>query len=204
MAQITHGIRSILSHPRIYSLFQSIMGAHQARHMMAKNYIKPRPGMDVLDIGCGPAEILDYMPSVGYWGFDISQSYIEQATKRYGNRGQFTCKELTADDLNQLPKFDIVLALGLMHHLNDQQAEAVLTLAHLALKPGGRLVTVDPCLVDGQNPIARFLILHDRGQNVRSQDAYVALAGRVFSKVNGEVRHKAWIPYTHCFMECTR
>lgn len=204
MAQITHGLRAILGHPLVYSTFQTLMGAKRGRTLLSTEFIRAQQGINVLDIGCGPAEILDYLPAVNYWGFDISESYIQQATVRYGTKGKFNCKILTQDDLQDLPRFDLVLAIGLLHHLDEEAATVLLNIAHNALKVGGRLVTVDPCFEEGQNPLARYLILKDRGQNVRTRDNYAKLISNVFTDYRLEVRHKAWIPYTHCYIECTR
>ena len=107
-------------------------------------------------------------------------------------------------DLESLPLFDIVLALGLLHHLNDAVAVDVMELAAKALKPGGRLVTIDPCFDPLQNPIARLLIRGDRGQNVRDRAGYEALASVFFKSPLVKVRHTSWIPYTHCIMECQK
>lgn len=204
MAQITHGVRAILSHPFIYSLFQSLMGAHKARQNFVANFVKPFPGMKVLDIGCGPADILAYLPTDDYWGFDISESYIRQAGARFGDRGTFHCKHLQMADLEGLPLFDVVLAIGLLHHLDDAVAIEVMRLASQALRPGGRLLTIDPCLDSSQNLISRFLVRNDRGRNVRNEAGYDALARTVFESPRVVVRHQAWIPYTHCFMECQK
>lgn len=204
MAQITRGARAILSHPFVYSSFQHIMGGHRARTRFCNDFIRPHAGMSVLDIGCGPAGILAYLPDVDYSGFDISDAYIERAKMRFAQRGRFHCRELIYSDVEKMPPFDIVLALGLLHHLDDESAIGVLRLAFQALKLGGRLVTVDPCLEAGQNPIARFLVRNDRGQNVRTQRGYATLANAVFDSPRIEVRHQSWIPYTHCIMECTR
>lgn len=204
MAQITYGLRTVLGCPLVYSAFQTLMGAKRGRTLLVTDFIHPEQGMNVLDIGCGPAEILDYLPMVNYWGFDISESYIQQATKRYSTKGKFTCKILNQDNLQDLPHFDLVLAIGLLHHLDDNDALALLNIAHNALKPGGRLVTVDPCLEAGQNPIARYLILKDRGQNVRTREGYLTLISTVFPKYHLEVRHTSWIPYTHCYTQSTR
>lgn len=204
MGQVTSGSRAILSNPSIYRAFQNLMGAHRGRINLADEFIRPFQGCSILDIGCGPADILEYLPGVDYWGFDIDKAYIEQAKKRYGDAGRFHCQALTYSDVEQTPRFDIVLALGLLHHLDNEGAVDVMRLAYKALKPGGRLITTDPCLAPGQNPIARFLVRNDRGQNVRDQAGYAALAGAVFESPRVEVRHKSWIPYTHCFMECTR
>lgn len=204
MAQITHGVWAVLSHPFIYSYFQRVMGAHQIRAVFVKDFVRPHAGICVLDMGCGPADILAHLTDADYWGFDVSEAYIEQAKKRYGLKGKFYCQELMVSDIQKIPAFDIVLAVGLLHHLDDEAAVNVMRLAYDALKPGGRLITLDPCLETGQNLIARFLISVDRGKNVRNKVEYATLASTVFTPPRVEVRHKSWIPYTHCFMECTR
>ena len=204
MAQITNGVRAVLSHPRVYSSFQSLMGAHKFRTNFVSQFVRPFPRMAILDIGCGPADILAYLPDVNYWGFDISEAYIERARNAFGTRGRFHCKQLQVDDLDGLQRFDVALAIGFLHHIDDQVALNVLQLAHQALKPGGRLLTVDPCLESSQGFIARFLVRHDRGQNVRDKGGYEALALSVFKAPNVVVRHQAWIPYTHCIMECQK
>jgi SAM-dependent methyltransferase len=204
VAQITLGARAILSHPIIYSSFQRIMGGHQSRSRFVEDFVRPHTGMKVLDIGCGPADILAYLPEVDYWGFDINDAYIERARALFGYRGKFQCRELVVTDVGNMLSFDVVLALGLIHHLSDEDAVGIIRLAHKALKPGGRLLTVDPCLEPGQNLIARFLVTHDRGQHVRNKAAYASLANAFFQSPRIEVRHQRWIPYSHCFMECTR
>lgn len=203
MAQITDGVRAILSHPLIYTSFQFLMGPSSTRRNFVADFVKPLPGMKVLDIGCGPADILNFLPAVEYRGFDISDAYIKDAQKKFGDRGTFICKHLEANDLVLLPKFDVVFALGLIHHLDDADAIDVMRLALAALKPGGRLITIDPVLDTAQNPVARFLVRKDRGQNVRDRSGYEMLAREVFDSIRIEVRHQTWIPYTHCMMECT-
>jgi SAM-dependent methyltransferase len=203
MTQITTGLRAIFSHPVVYNFFQKLMGAHKFRTMFVDEFVRPQIGCRVLDIGCGPAEILDYLPDVEYWGFDISEPYIAQAQKRYGARGRFHCGILTQPDIEKMPLFDIVLVMGVLHHLNDDEASELLRLAHNSLKPNGRMLTFDPCLEPGQSSVARFMVRHDRGQNVRSCADYAVIVNMVFGVSRIEVRHQALIPYTHCLMECS-
>jgi SAM-dependent methyltransferase len=202
MAQITTGIRSTLSVPFIYESFQKLMGTDALRRFIISKYVTPYAVDTFLDIGCGPAEILSFMGEVDYYGFDISQSYIDSASKRYGDRGHFYARYFTADDLVELPEMDIAMMFGVLHHLDDDVAEQVIQLTSKVLKPGGRLVTVDPVFVQGQHPIARFLVSKDRGQNVRTPEAYKALVQDVFTDVQVDIRHKSVPPYTHCIMEC--
>ena len=89
--QVTTGIRSILSNPMVYDFFQALMGAHAVRQQLVNEHVRPVSGCRILDIGCGTARILDYLPSVQYYGFDPSLQYINDANQRYGVRGHFNC-----------------------------------------------------------------------------------------------------------------
>jgi SAM-dependent methyltransferase len=204
VSQITTGLRGVLSHPTVYSTFQYLMGAKQGWSLFVNSYVRPKNGDAILDIGCGPADIVEYLPRVDYWGFDVSEEYIAKAKVKYGKCGRFYAKSLTLADIEDMPKFDLVIVCGLLHHVNDQVANDIFNLAHAALKSGGRLVTIDPCFSSDQSFIARFLISKDRGQNVRNLSGYESLAGAAFSKFTASVKHKAWIPYTHCIIECTK
>ncbi len=203
MQKIT-GIRSLLSHPFIYTNFQRLLGADSGWKSFVNENVRPKEGNSLLDIGCGPADILDYLPDIDYWGFDTNEAYIEKAKKKYCSQGRFHAKHLSFEDLKMMPKFDLVIACGLLHHLDDAQANHMMKLAYEGLKPNGRMITIDPCYVYGQNLIARFLISKDRGQNVKDQAGYQHLAVDVFSKIKIHIKNKSWIPYTHCIMECSK
>lgn len=204
MAQITTGLRSVLSHSHIYDLMQNIMGAQSFRKYFVATYIRPMSGDRVLDLGCGTADILGFLPDVEYHGYDISSQYISSAKKKYGNRGAFHQEIFTEEMAAQKEKFNVSLAMGVLHHLDDETAHSLLRTAHASLHRGGRFVSHDPVFVDGQNPIARFLISKDRGQNVRTQSEYVNLVKDVFPSFSSQTRDQSWIPYTHCFLNAEK
>ncbi len=199
------GIKSILSFSPVYNLFQRLTGAERLRRKIAAEYIRAEPGMRILDIGCGTAEILRFLPTVEYYGFDCSEEYIANARKRFGGRGKFECRRVGEGDLPAEGYFDLVLAIGILHHLDDVEAEKLFQLAAKALKPGGRLLTFDGVYVPGQNRIARWIISHDRGKFVRSPDGYSGIMGRVFADnmihLRTDLLH---IPYHHAILECKK
>ena len=74
--------------------------------------------------------------------------------------------------------FDIVLALGVLHHLDDNEALTLFQIAHDAMKPGGRLVTIDGVWTDDQSHIVKYLLSRDRGRFVRSEAGYQGIGGK--------------------------
>lgn len=207
MAQITHGIRSILSLASVYDVTQAILGAGRSRTRLASDYIRAKQGDILLDIGCGTAQLLPYLPSgMRYIGFDLSKDYIDAARARYGDRARFECMDVADfEDGDFQGGADIVLAIGILHHLDDDLAAALVRTAWNQLKPGGRFISIDGTLTENQSGVARALILRDRGQNIRSPDGYIRLARTAFESVDVSIRaDMLYIPYTHCIMECTR
>ena len=81
--------RSILAFPFVYQLFQTLTGAHRSRIECVERYIRPKASDRVLDCGCGPGILLEYLPAVDYVGIDIDEKYIAAARTRYGDRATF-------------------------------------------------------------------------------------------------------------------
>ncbi len=205
MSDRSSGLRAVLSHPRVYRLFKSVIGSGKRDEWLVQTQVRARPGDRVLDIACGPANLLDLLPEIEYTGFDWSERYIEEARRRYGHRGAFQVASVGQPPAFPADSFDIVIAKGILHHLNDEEAALMLAYARDVLRPGGRLVTFDGCFVDGQPRIARFLLSRDRGAFVRSQAEYEALASKVFPRVRSEQKHDLLrVPYSHIVLQCSR
>jgi SAM-dependent methyltransferase len=197
--------RRILSHPRVFRLFTSILRRKGGGAWHARDIIRAKAGNRILDIGCGPADVLDHLPEVDYHGFDLNEAYIDYAKKKYAGRGQFYCQSVEKAVLPGAPhSYDIVMANAILHHLSDAEATDLFKLAHYALKPEGRLVTIDGCYVEGQSAIARYLLSRDRGQYVRTAAGYIALAKSTFATVDHKIHENlVRLPYTHIVLECT-
>ena len=198
-------LSSLLSLPASYRLFRRLMGGKSVWKIYLAEYVKPAPGNKILDIGCGPADILNYLPAVNYTGLDISPEYIGSAKKRFGSRGRFCCSDIGLAAIEgEQGTFDLVLATGVIHHLDDAQAARLFDLARLALRPTGCLVTFDGCYASQQSRVARWLLAKDRGKFVRTREEYLRLASARFSTVESHLRHDLLrMPYTHLIMRCS-
>jgi len=205
MAEITTGWRAILSHPLVYEAIQYLVGAKKFQRDFLNNHVRPKPGEKVLDVGCGPAEILKFLPRMDYVGFDHSTTYIDRARKAFGDRARFYNMGLEKFGELGIEARDLALAVGVLHHIDDGQAARLFDLVADTLAPGGRFFTADPCYYHGQDPLTRFVISQDRGQNIRQFDAYLELARRRFPGARA-YRVTGLLPFPHsvCILECRR
>lgn len=194
----------LLDYPGIYSGFRRLIAGRDLNAVLVSDYIRPDGPVRILDIGCGPASILSALPrEVQYVGFDPNPAYIAAARSAHRSRGRFFEGLATPAALAGLGTFDIVLAIGVLHHLDQQQATDFIELARRACAPNGRLITLDGCYRSGQPRTARLLLRLDRGRYVRTQDGYVSIAETAFGKVKANVREDLLrIPYTHLILEC--
>jgi SAM-dependent methyltransferase len=201
--QRNNGIYKVLSLGWIYDWFQHLVGSKRAREWLVRNIWKCK----VVDMGCGTGEVLTYLPSdIDYVGFDLSEEYVEQARKRYDRTACFLCgtgEDFINDTDSPLRDADLILCNGLLHHLDDEEAITLLQLAKSSLAPDGRFCCVEPTFLIHQGWWSRCVTKMDRGQNVRSEQAWRELFSQVFTSFScnvatGLIR----IPYCHIIVEC--
>jgi SAM-dependent methyltransferase len=209
MAEITSGIRHLLARPAVYDFFQHAVGAYAWRKRTIDRLVAPllSPGKRLIDIGCGTAEILNYLPTeTAYFGFDRNPDYISAARERFRDRNAaFECESVGKSTGAKYPKFDVALAAGLIHHLDDGDALAFLEDAKAVLQENGVLILLaDPVYTANQSRLARYVVSKDRGQNVRDLTSYLTLYRQVFEYVDSSIdMHPLRIPYTGVAVRCS-
>jgi len=204
--QRNSGLQRWLKIPFLYNLFQEAIGGNTLRRKFVQSHVRAKPGDKIIDIGCGPAQILPWLPAVDYLGFDVNPACIASAKRTHAGRGTFVVGDTASlcDD-SRFRNADIVIGLGILHHLGDEDAEHCIQFAHRALKEGGRFVSLEACWLSNQGFLSRYIMSKDRGQNIRTEQRYRQLAGDVFKNVNAWVDAKPMrIPYAIVILECQK
>ncbi len=188
-AHISSGWRKILEHPYIYNLQQLILGSETAKKTLINKYCKPPNRSRILEIGCGTGSLLrciDKDLNVEYCGYDLNPAYIDFAQKTYGDRGRFYCANTLEADMPE-DYFDMVLAIGIFHHLNEHESVKLVESAWHSLRSRGFLFTADPVLTPTQSSLEKYLISRDRGQNVRTEAEYNNLVRARFVNIESHI-----------------
>lgn len=196
-------VRRLLSNVHFYVALQKGLGADRLRRL-ALEVANIQPGDSVLDVGCGPAYYLDQLPSDAvYQGFDTHEPYLAFARQRWPH-ATFHHGVFNEDSLPESTRFDVVLLLGLLHHVDDAEAASLLALCARRLAPGGRVISADTAYVAGQNRVARWVADNDRGEYVRAPSEYRRLAATAFGQVDGLVIDVMRIPTSMWLMTSER
>jgi SAM-dependent methyltransferase len=98
--------------------------------------------------------------------------------------------------------FDAAIIFGVMHHLPDGKVRDLLRLAAYGLRPGGRLVTMDPCRLPDMSVVERMAVRYDRGMFIRELSEYEALVTAEFESVSHSVRAMARVPLRAAVFVC--
>ena len=204
MTQRKNQIYNFINNPLIYKIIQGVMSWTSFRNIIIKKNIT-KNNLKILDIGCGPAQILEHIPKCDYYGYDIDRRSIQYAKKKYYQKNyHFYCKKFNKTELKKLPKFDFIIFFGILHHLSNKEVYEILKLCKKIMKKNSKLLTEDPIFLENQNLIAKFLIKKDRGLNVRKKPEYLALLKNHFKKIKNKVTHQYFIPYTWITTICSK
>ncbi len=204
------GLRRALLIAPVYQVAQRAIAGPQAAVRVVEELIRPEPSSVIVDIGCGTADIAERLQCARYVGFDPNPPYVAAATDRLrqagDDRSEVFVGRIGDDDLRgQLPnRADIVIMMGVLHHLDDRLSLAAIELAADLVGDSGRFVSLDPAFVDGQSRIARELARRDRGSHVRRPAEMRALMDQVFRSVDLQVHHDLLrVPYTHISVQAS-
>ena len=112
----------ILGNEFAYDAFQTCVGSYKFRRRFLES-IKINSDSKILELGCGTGITLETIQNNDYVGIDLSQKYLDKAKQRKESsilvKGDVSIGD-TYENLSTT-KNDVVLALALWHHLDDEQ-----------------------------------------------------------------------------------
>lgn len=172
---------------------------------LVNEVVMPFAGMHLLDFGCGNGRLVKFLPGVTYTGVDNNPSYVGGAQSTLASRDvKFYCQDLNELAGMGLEPVDVVVCIGVLHHLSQDVAIPALGAAAALLREGGRLITMDPCFEPSQSPVARVLMALDRGKFVRHPEGYRELISHSFRVTSERLWDDVYkFPYTHFVTEST-
>ncbi len=139
-----------------------------------------RPGERVLDVGCGLGRATLLLAGAGLRveGADLSPLLLARLARVPGAEGiPLREADVAAPPPELLGRFDVVCGFFVLHHLHD--LDAALAGARAALKPGGRVVFVEP---NAYCPLFYVQVAAVRGMSFRADGGIVRMRpGRLAS-----------------------
>jgi SAM-dependent methyltransferase len=199
--------RNVLRYARVYQAYQTLGGFFGARLRSIRRYLPIDDGSKIVDIGCGPGYLRRHLPAnCGYVGYDSDASYIDFARSHHSAPGTEYCLgQFDASAVAEVAPVDIVMLNGLLHHLTDDEARELIRLALESLRPGGRVFSLDGCYIDGQGWISKMFLDLDRGQFIRSPEAYLKLFPLHAASIEAFISDGlSWIPYSWAIYVATK
>jgi len=140
---------------RFYDLITRVLGHDRSirKFFKSRNYL--RPGMKILDAGCGTGAVTRVLIEIAaesqignlqFFGFDLTERMLRIFRERidYKKTQVKLCKADVLDLKNQLPadwkNFDFIVSCGMLEYIpSDRFVETLVGLKRL-LKPSGKLI----------------------------------------------------------------
>ena len=95
----------------------------------------------ILDLGCGSGELVYWLRAEGYsdvGGVDISKEQLRRAEAL--GLGDLICEDLQTFLSHETDKYDLIIARDVLEHFTKDELMELLSHAHRALHPGGKIV----------------------------------------------------------------
>ncbi len=119
--------------------------AQFAKHALVAEKLALRPGMRLLDVGCGWGQMAMHAAEhhgVQALGVTLSRDQATWAQKEVARRGLGDLVEIRHSDYRDVSEgdFDAVSSIGLTEHIGRRKISSYFQFLHSKLRPGGRLL----------------------------------------------------------------
>ncbi len=127
----------------------------------------------VLDFGCGIGSSSSIFDPNLYLGIDPDYNRVVYAKRLYPTH-QFDVidgKELPLNNCS----FDYIVMVAVLHHISSGDILKYLQQFKHALKPFGRILVIEPCLIKSSHISNSLMEFFDNGPYIRDQEGYEEL-----------------------------
>jgi len=159
---------AILDNPLVWQIGRKgldlLLGIYRKRGRVLADWRLLDQELSFLDLGCGIGQFSRFVKGE-YLGVDYNERYVEYAKRKYGGPDtEFRCVDATQLSEEQ-STYDVVLMVGLLHHLTDPEARCALdTVRSLSRK---YVAVFDP-VREQPGAIGDWFVAHDRGRYIRT------------------------------------
>ncbi len=162
----------------VFALLQKLIPWTQSIYAeLMRRYISAPPGAQVLDIGCGLGAHRQFFFGQDYLGVDISATYIEWASRRYG--AAFKVMDAGKLDISDT-SVDLTLCVATFHHVDANTAAAMVQESWRVIRAGGSVHIIEPVIpVNPKSRMKRWVFTNDRGRFPRTELQMRGLVERV-------------------------
>ena len=132
----------------------------------------------VLDYGCGTGKYCLFFKPENYLGVDVDEKNIRIAKNNFKNYHFLQIKpgHFSLD----AKKFDFILVVGVFHHIADKELRLILDDFSRILKPGGKVMVIEPILSETSTRINKWMKFVDRGKSFRFEKGLMNLFNQHF------------------------
>lgn len=193
-------LEKFFNNPAVYNVIQHILAWTGGKTIFKKlrEYIDPKPGDKILDVGCGTGKYTKIFQNSDYIGIDINENYLDYARRRY-SFGKFMNMDATKLDFPD-NNFKFVFSVSTFHHLSDAQIEQAAEEMKRVCSDNGAVYIVDNVFPRKINFIGYLLFKLDRGSYQRNYEAMEKLLSpHGFEAVDPKL--KRTFPYRYAIFE---
>lgn len=172
------------------------------------DWLSVKPGMTILDVCCGVGETTKYIAEKTKskaFGIDINADVIN-AAQNLTKENKLDLTFIKADVRNTLPfdsaYFDAILFLEGVIYFSEPERVSILKECSRILKPNGKLIYTDPCVVSSilsDNELASRSVFGGyyfspvgAQENLFEQSGFKLIKAEDITEINCEAVHKRW------------